>query len=115
MPQTRGNRVNYKQEDIVDEDYNPGPAVARTPGRRGRPKSEGNGMGMKMEAMPAAPSAAPAHLQKMDTGGIEVKTKFPTARIKRIMQADEDVGKVAQVTPVVMGTCSSLLPSTTSN
>ncbi|KAF2228109.1 histone-fold-containing protein [Elsinoe ampelina] len=40
--------------------------------------------------------------QKMDTRGIEVKTKFPVARIKRIMQADEDVGKVAQVTPVVM-------------
>ncbi|KAI5779744.1 histone-fold-containing protein, partial [Geopyxis carbonaria] len=29
-------------------------------------------------------------------------TKFPVARIKRIMQADEDVGKVAQVTPVVV-------------
>ena len=42
-------------------------------------------------------------LKKMDTGGVEVKTKFPTARIKRIMQADEDVGKVAQVTPVVVG------------
>jgi hypothetical protein len=26
-----------------------------------------------------------------------IKTKFPVARIKRIMQADEDVGKVAQV------------------
>ena len=34
--------------------------------------------------------------------GIEVRTKFPVARIKRIMQADEDVGKVAQVTPVVV-------------
>ncbi len=34
--------------------------------------------------------------------GIEVKTKFPVARIKRIMQADEEVGKVAQVTPVVV-------------
>ncbi|KAI9843714.1 MAG: hypothetical protein M1837_006183 [Sclerophora amabilis] len=33
---------------------------------------------------------------------IEVKTKFPVARIKRIMQADEDVGKVAQVTPVAV-------------
>jgi hypothetical protein len=32
----------------------------------------------------------------------EVKTKFPVARIKRIMQADEDVGKVAQVTPVAV-------------
>lgn len=36
------------------------------------------------------------------TAGVEVKTKFPVARIKRIMQADEDVGKVAQVTPVVV-------------
>jgi hypothetical protein len=34
--------------------------------------------------------------------GIEVKTKFPVARIKRIMQADEEVGKVAQVTPVAV-------------
>jgi Dr1-associated corepressor len=42
--------------------------------------------------------------------GIEVKTKFPVARIKRIMQADEDVGKVAQATPTaVCEFCSSLL------
>ncbi|KKK14456.1 hypothetical protein P175DRAFT_0534067 [Aspergillus ochraceoroseus IBT 24754] len=34
--------------------------------------------------------------------GVEVKTKFPVARIKRIMQADEDVGKVAQVTPIAV-------------
>lgn len=38
--------------------------------------------------------------------GIEVKTKFPVARIKRIMQADEEVGKVAQVTPVAV--CTSV-------
>jgi hypothetical protein len=38
--------------------------------------------------------------------GIDVRTKFPVARIKRIMQADEDVGKVAQVTPVAV--CKSL-------
>ncbi|KAI9891709.1 MAG: hypothetical protein M1814_002459 [Vezdaea aestivalis] len=36
------------------------------------------------------------------TRGIDIKTKFPVARIKRIMQADEDVGKVAQVTPVAV-------------
>ncbi|VDB84610.1 unnamed protein product [Peniophora sp. CBMAI 1063] len=29
-------------------------------------------------------------------------TKFPVARIKKIMQKDEDVGKVAQATPVVI-------------
>ena len=32
-------------------------------------------------------------------------SKFPIARIKRIMQADEDVGKVAQATPVVICAC----------
>jgi len=42
--------------------------------------------------------------------GIEVKTKFPVARIKRIMQADEDVGKVSQVTPTAV--CKSHLTST---
>ncbi|RAL13863.1 negative cofactor 2 transcription regulator complex subunit BUR6 [Aspergillus homomorphus CBS 101889] len=41
---------------------------------------------------PPAPAAVP----------VEVKTKFPVARIKRIMQADEDVGKVAQVTPIAV-------------
>jgi hypothetical protein len=39
---------------------------------------------------------------EISTAGIEVKTKFPVARIKRIMQADEDVGKVAQVTPIAV-------------
>ncbi|KAF9072426.1 histone-fold-containing protein, partial [Rhodocollybia butyracea] len=30
------------------------------------------------------------------------QTKFPVARIKKIMQKDDDVGKVAQATPVVI-------------
>ena len=42
--------------------------------------------------------------------GIEVKTKFPVARIKRIMQADEDVGKVAQVTPTAVCKFAHSLP-----
>ncbi|KAI8918132.1 hypothetical protein BC831DRAFT_483051 [Entophlyctis helioformis] len=29
----------------------------------------------------------------------KVNTRFPAARIKKIMRLDEDVGKVAQVTP----------------
>lgn len=33
----------------------------------------------------------------------KIKTHFPAARIKKIMQSDEDIGKVAQVTPVVVG------------
>lgn len=39
--------------------------------------------------------------------GIKVTTKFPVARIKRIMQNDEDVGKVAQVTPTAVCECST--------
>ncbi|KIO00671.1 hypothetical protein M404DRAFT_68079, partial [Pisolithus tinctorius Marx 270] len=30
------------------------------------------------------------------------QTKFPVARIKKIMQKDEEVGKVAQATPIVI-------------
>ncbi|KAL2825221.1 histone-fold-containing protein [Aspergillus cavernicola] len=64
---------------------------------------------------PREPSEPPEPLEPLDEpvqpaepteqilgAGIEVKTKFPVARIKRIMQADEDVGKVAQVTPIAV-------------
>ncbi|KAL2138166.1 hypothetical protein VTI28DRAFT_7365 [Corynascus sepedonium] len=47
--------------------------------------------------VPSAPAAAPPF------ESVTVKTKFPTARIKRIMQADEEVGKVAQQTPIAVG------------
>lgn len=40
--------------------------------------------------------------------GIDIKTKFPVARIKRIMQADEDVGKVAQATPTAVCECFTI-------
>ncbi|KAJ5280714.1 hypothetical protein N7478_006086 [Penicillium angulare] len=54
-----------------------------------------------LASMPVAPM--PEEVPQARPGaGIEVKTKFPVARIKRIMQADEDVGKVAQVTPVAV-------------
>jgi hypothetical protein len=53
------------------------------------------------------PSAdEPAH--PGPAAGVEVRTKFPVARIKRIMQADEDVGKVAQVTPIAVCTFTPL-------
>ncbi|KAJ6090326.1 hypothetical protein N7486_009141 [Penicillium sp. IBT 16267x] len=51
--------------------------------------------------MPSAPILDETP-QTRPGAGIEVKTKFPVARIKRIMQADEDVGKVAQVTPIAV-------------
>lgn len=50
------------------------------------------------------PAAAPVPIQPFNPAAVEVKTKFPVARIKRIMQADEDVGKVAQVTPIAVCT-----------
>ncbi|KAJ5083881.1 hypothetical protein NUU61_008460 [Penicillium alfredii] len=51
---------------------------------------------------PVAPPIADESSPARPGAGIEVKTKFPVARIKRIMQADEDVGKVAQVTPIAV-------------
>ncbi|KAL4933329.1 negative cofactor 2 transcription regulator complex subunit BUR6 [Aspergillus undulatus] len=54
---------------------------------------------------PVEPVEPMQHIEppKLDpAAGIEVRTKFPVARIKRIMQADEDVGKVAQVTPIAV-------------
>ncbi|KAL1977837.1 hypothetical protein VTN31DRAFT_696 [Thermomyces dupontii] len=51
--------------------------------------------------MPAAAQAEEPRKPRL-WDGVEVKTKFPVARIKRIMQADEDVGKVAQVTPIAV-------------
>lgn len=76
---------------------------------RAEPKDEDD----EWTAGPSAPtSARKAKKQKVEEEvgkpapgsleGIEVKTKFPVARIKRIMQADEDVGKVAQVTPTAV-------------
>jgi hypothetical protein len=52
--------------------------------------------------MPDASGPAMADAPNIDN--ITIKNHFPVARIKRIMQADDDVGKVAQVTPVVVCT-----------
>ncbi|KAB5558257.1 hypothetical protein GE09DRAFT_106755 [Coniochaeta sp. 2T2.1] len=55
------------------------------------------------ENMPPRRSAASSSAQPPAIEPSPVKTKFPTARIKRIMQADEEVGKVAQQTPIAVG------------
>jgi hypothetical protein len=68
-----------------------------TRGKRGAVKNE-NGTPIEQESRDLGPSK-----------GIEIKTKFPVARIKRIMQADEEVGKVAQVTPVAVCKSSPLI------
>ncbi|KAH8203373.1 hypothetical protein TruAng_002468 [Truncatella angustata] len=53
--------------------------------------------------MPPRRTAAAQVAQQPEIMESPVKTKFPTARIKRIMQADEEVGKVAQQTPIAVG------------
>ncbi len=77
------------KHQVEDDDFIPEPKSATKPGpgRKKKPKVE--------EEICEKPAPGVEE-------GIEVKTKFPVARIKRIMQADEDVGKVAQVTPTAV-------------
>lgn len=85
-----GRSLNNKQNFSHDDrEFVPEPKSASKggPGRKKKPKLEEE----------VCDKPAPGVEE-----GIEVKTKFPVARIKRIMQADEDVGKVAQVTPTAV-------------
>ncbi|GLA35871.1 hypothetical protein AnigIFM63309_001252 [Aspergillus niger] len=75
-------------DPVDEEDYVPSPPPQPQP----QPQEEP--VAIIEEEEPPKPAPAPVN--------VEVKTKFPVARIKRIMQADEDVGKVAQVTPIAV-------------
>jgi hypothetical protein len=74
-----------KEESMQDSDFMPNEQLST-----GKLPDAGNGTGG---------STLPANVDD-----IIIKNHFPVARIKRIMQADDDVGKVAQVTPVVVCT-----------
>ncbi len=89
---TTTNTISNKMKAKDDEEFIPGASNSskRAATRGATRKAKRN---QNVEGDGVAPGVAE---------GIEVKTKFPVARIKRIMQADEDVGKVAQVTPVVV-------------
>ncbi|KAB8208065.1 histone-fold-containing protein [Aspergillus parasiticus] len=78
MPETKYVEPTYVEPSYVEPPYVEPPYVEPTP------------------VLPEEPP------QPNPTASVEVKTKFPVARIKRIMQADEDVGKVAQVTPIAV-------------
>ena len=88
LPQGRSlnDKPNFSHDD---QGFDPEPKSASKggPGRKKKPKMEEE----------VCDKPAPGVEE-----GIDVKTKFPVARIKRIMQADEDVGKVAQVTPTAV-------------
>lgn len=107
LPPNQDNSYAFDQQPIQPQDYHQSPAMPSN-GRRKHaveddewnPKTAGqtsasNGKKQKIEVDCDRPAPG---VQE----GIEVKTKFPVARIKRIMQADEDVGKVAQVTPTAV-------------
>ena len=104
---------------MQDAEYVPDGLTERQRGKRAK---EGNGL-MMMGGGGIAPATANANAPGGEAapplGGapsasvaaqnINITYHFPVARIKRIMQADDDVGKVAQVTPVVV--CMFLLPN----
>ncbi|KAK8019858.1 histone-fold-containing protein [Apiospora arundinis] len=82
----------------------PAPAPAHaSPSPASRPpiKHEFPAESEPIAAMPARKASQMS--QETEIAPSPVKTKFPTARIKRIMQADEEVGKVAQQTPIAVG------------
>jgi hypothetical protein len=85
MPRNNSIKTEIKSE-TMDEEY--APATAK--------KGRGRGAGKQAKDEIKDEEGSASH------HGQEIKTKFPTARIKRIMQADEDVGKVAQVTPILV-------------
>ena len=80
--------------------------MARTRGKRPATYFEGDNDEAEYEPTAAPQTIQPTAPISMPSGplelSIDVKTKFPVARIKRIMQADEDVGKVAQATPTAV-------------
>ncbi|KAF9875511.1 histone-like transcription factor and archaeal histone [Colletotrichum karsti] len=74
--------------NLYDIPYNPdSQQLPQTPGSATMPPRKNT------QSAPSPPPIDPS----------PVRTKFPTARIKRIMQADEEVGKVAQQTPIAVG------------
>ncbi|KAF1970824.1 histone-fold-containing protein [Bimuria novae-zelandiae CBS 107.79] len=75
-----------KDESMQDADYMPETDVSATVTE----KTRGKGVKKEDNGTPAAGAE------------VNITVHFPVARIKRIMQADDDVGKVAQVTPVVV-------------
>ncbi|BAO41490.1 H2A super family protein [Kluyveromyces marxianus DMKU3-1042] len=88
-----------RQEDLAMSEYETGGssderASSLTPG------------GAVTEAASAAAATAPPVVEAASSSAqvfSKIKTHFPPAKIKKIMQTDEDIGKVSQATPVITG------------
>ncbi|QLQ82062.1 hypothetical protein HG537_0G03170 [Torulaspora globosa] len=51
----------------------------------------------------APPEPATMPLTELQEVFDKIKTHFPPAKVKKIMQTDDDIGKVSQATPVIAG------------
>lgn len=99
-------QVQQQQHHLQDPSQLPASAVFADPYPetiQQPPPVEAAPPGANMPPRKAAAAAEPAPPPPPIIDSSMVKTKFPTARIKRIMQADEEVGKVAQQTPIAVG------------
>ncbi|RMZ78428.1 hypothetical protein DV738_g3856, partial [Chaetothyriales sp. CBS 135597] len=98
MPTTRGKRTYYYESHDSDQDYGDDiQTMAPAPPRTRHPPTIP--LQAQPQPQPTAPLVVPQGPLELT---LDVKTKFAVARIKRIMQADEDIGKVAQATPTAM-------------
>ncbi|GCE98770.1 H2A super protein [Zygosaccharomyces mellis] len=59
----------------------------------------------ELAAATAATTKVPDEKAVMELEDVfdKIKTHFPPAKVKKIMQTDEDIGKVSQATPVIAG------------
>lgn len=60
-------------------------------------------MGLNPVEPVEASGSNPISAERMDEVFNRIKTHFPPAKIKKIMQTDDDIGKVSQATPVIAG------------
>lgn len=88
------SHVKSEEEDEYMPDAE-GPGIKRQRRTKQEPNEMNGGFDAQIPSFRSEGNGDP-------TLGCQLKTSFPVARIKRIMQADEDIGKVAQVTPTVV-------------
>ena len=94
-----------KREATDEDEYMPDAAPTTSSRPRGRPPrslAPQSSNGYSSNQSVSAPAQPVKHESSDPTLGVNLKTSFPVARIKRIMQNDEEIGKVAQVTPHVV-------------
>lgn len=96
QPPTPQSRPRGRPKRENKQDGFPPPNTSQPPAAKARKPSV-------KSSRPPPPEPEPRPPAPGDEEGIVVRTKFPVARIKRIVQADEEVGKVAQSTPVAVG------------